>query len=122
MRHQPSEAGGLGVRFPEFPEARFQAAPIGPGNERKQAPHFTAGSCDRSMESLNAGDRGRRFQLPGNELDELAVGFRAQFDEFEVVRPGSHDPVFLINRRANGVFGLARKVKKLLTKQTRGLS
>ena len=64
-------------------QARFEAAPIGSGNEREQTPHFLAGSFDRAMEFLNAGQRAAASSFRVNELHELAVGFRAQFDEFE---------------------------------------
>jgi hypothetical protein len=98
MRHRRSEArrsrGGV-ERFAEHPEARFEAAPIGSGNEREQVPHFLTGSFHRAMQSLNAGQAGRRFQLPRDQLHELAVGFRAQFDEFQVFRPGIHGSRFL---------------------------
>ena len=91
-RHRLSEARGLrgGVEhIPEFLQARFDTAPIGLPDERKQTPHFLTSFFDGAMEFVEVGNAGGRFQLPCNQFRELTVRFRAQFNKFRAFRP--HD-------------------------------
>jgi hypothetical protein len=90
MRHQSSEARGprAGVEaFPEFLKACFDAAPIGSRNKGKQTAHFLTGSFDGALKFLEAGETGGCFQFPRDQFHELAVRFRAQFNEFRAFRP-----------------------------------
>ena len=78
MRHQASEARGLrgGVEhIPEFLQARFDTAPIGSPNKRKQTPHFLTGFFDGAMEFVEVGNAGGRFEPPRNQFHELTVRF-----------------------------------------------
>jgi hypothetical protein len=90
MRHQSSEARGprAGVEgFAEFLKACFDAAPIGSWNEGKQMANFLTRFFDWALKFLEAGDAGGCFQFPRDQFHELAVGFRAQFNEFRAFRP-----------------------------------
>jgi hypothetical protein len=93
MRHQPSEARGLraGVEnLAKLLQARFETAPVGARNEREQPPHFLASSFHGPLEFLASSQARRCFQPPRDQLDELSVRFRAQFNEFGAFRPGIH--------------------------------